>query len=210
MRKVGSWMLPGSETHMLSHISSNDSYQLPHRRAAIKACKEYRLAVDIGAHVGLWTRDLAFHFKKVIAFEPVPEFRKLLQINTTMCKNIEIQPFALGNKKGTVSMTVDPYNTGHTHVRTTLEKMSNVVAQLTTLDEFELKGVNFIKIDCEGYEMNVLEGAKETLLRCKPIVVIEQKTFLPYGGEQFDGVKYLQSLGAKQVNRVVDDHIMGW
>lgn len=70
---------------------------------------------------------------------------------------------------------------------------------LETLDSFDLQDVDLIKIDCEGGELFVLQGAFETLKRCKPVVVVEQK---PGKAQQFGlpetgAVAYLQKLGAQ-------------
>ena len=60
-------------------------------------------------------------------------------------------------------------------------------------------------------EAFVLEGARDTLLRCRPLVLIEQKPFSErYGVAQYDALEYLQSLGAVLVDRVVEDFLLGW
>jgi hypothetical protein len=44
---------------------------------------------------------------------------------------------------------------------------------IQSLDSFQLKNVDFIKVDVEGFEADVLEGAEETIKRCKPLILVE-------------------------------------
>ena len=86
------------------------------------------------------------------------------------------------------------------------------VAPIRTLDEFEFDDVDFIKIDTEGYETFVIKGAMETLMRCKPVIVVEQK-----GGNELYGIQgeapavaMLEAMGFKLKDRVRDDYILAW
>lgn len=47
--------------------------------------------------------------------------------------------------------------------------------EMRTLDSFQFADVDFIKVDCEGFEENVLVGACDTILRCHPTIIVEQK-----------------------------------
>ncbi len=81
-----------------------------------------------------------------------------------------------------------------------------------TLDSFELKDVDFIKIDTEGYELYVVKGAEETIKRCKPTMIVEQKghgmKYFGFGKEE--GVELLESWGMKRVANMSGDIIMVW
>ena len=71
--------------------------------------------------------------------------------------------------------------------------------------------MDLIKIDVEGFEKFVLEGARKTLQRCKPVVVIEQKPHAErYAVGRYDAVTWLQRMGAQVLTRVVDDFILAW
>jgi hypothetical protein len=83
---------------------------------------------------------------------------------------------------------------------------------LERLDTFKLEDVDFIKLDCEGYELFALRGAEETLKRCRPCVIVEQK---PGRGQRFGlaergAVDYLQRLGAKLRKEMSGDFILSW
>jgi len=106
-------------------------------------------------------------------------------------------------------MNVELENTGATHVSSNTNDLDKV--ELKKLDDYELTDVDFIKIDVEGYENQVVLGAKETLLRNKPIIIVEQKGFSDRFNEtQFEAVDTLKSYGAKVIDQVVKDYILSW
>jgi hypothetical protein len=73
--------------------------------------------------------------------------------------------------------------------------------------------VDYIKVDCEGYELPILTGARETILRNRPIIVVEQKLHKDTGKTketQFEAVDLLKLWGAKELARVRHDVILGW
>ena len=79
------------------------------------------------------------------------------------------------------------------------------------LDDYEYNNIDFIKIDVEGFENQVVLGAKETLIRNKPIIIVEQKGFSNrYKETQFEAIDTLKSYGAKVIDQVVKDYILSW
>jgi hypothetical protein len=71
--------------------------------------------------------------------------------------------------------------------------------------------VDFIKIDCEGYEHHVIEGARETILRCKPCIIVEQKPHKlgpNFGIKGTPAVDLLKSWGYKVVREIGGDFIL--
>jgi hypothetical protein len=80
------------------------------------------------------------------------------------------------------------------------------------LDEFDLQDVDFIKIDTEGHELFVLKGARDTLERCKPCVMVEQKPgkAQQFGLPQTAAVDYLRELGAVLRGELSGDYILSW
>lgn len=205
MKKVKTWWLPDEEQHLEEWILREDNYQTPHRANALKYVKNWDVAVDIGAHVGLWSREFTERFKTVIAFEPVAEHRDCFVKNVTK-DNYTLHPFALGEKEAVVKMKTTAHSTGGTHV----DPNSAGDIPMRTLDSFEIPKIDFMKLDCEAYEIYVLKGAKETLLRCKPVICIEQKNQGYYGNPRYAASDYLVSLGAKPVGRYKDDCVFAW
>lgn len=183
-------------------------YQEPVRRRSLQRCDRRGLALDIGANVGLWSRDLCEHFEHVIAFEPVAQFRECLITNVTSAR-LEIRPCALGATSAMVNMIITEHNTGHTHVDTQSLGQGNV--PMYTLDELALNNVDYIKIDCEGYETEILKGAEQTILQCRPILVVENKNHQDVGHTDTNtAIDLCVSWGARILDQVRNDVILGW
>ena len=214
MREQYGWYFPNIETHFPQMLAKNISkggpteYQQPVRLRSLQHVKNKRTALDIGANVGLWSRDLVKYFDQVIAFEPVAMFRECLEKNVT-ASNISVESVALGDSEGQVRMIITEGNTGHTHVD---PASTNGDTRIIRLDSLNLQNVDYIKIDCEGFEYRVLQCAKETIQRCRPVVVIEQKPHDMYSKDygQFAAIGLLEDWGMVRLDQVKDDWIMGW
>jgi FkbM family methyltransferase len=140
-------------------------------------------AVDIGANVGVWSYRLSKMFKKVESFEPIPECVKTMA--RILPENVNIHSVALGMERENKTLYV-PFVKGKQAYGlaslSVVEKPHNQIkVEVHTLDEYELEKVTFIKIDVEGYELEVLKGASKTIKREKPVIVIEiEQRHLPY------------------------------
>jgi FkbM family methyltransferase len=211
----GIW-LPDGEKHfpewMTNHgelVDGKGTYQIKKCRAALRYVRNWRTAVDVGAHVGLWSMQLARRFQLVQAFEPVRAFRDCFRHNLAGVLNAHLMPYALGSRPGWVSMRIDPADSGGTHV----DPRGTGDVQLHTIDGLSLEAVDFIKIDCEGYEHHVVEGARETLMRCKPCVIVEQKPHKlgpNFGIKGTPALALLLAMGAKHRAEISGDHILSW
>ncbi len=132
------------------------------------------LVLDIGAHIGTLTLPMSTivgEKGEVIGFEPQPKlFRELyhnLKIN--MISNVTIMRYALGDSFKPVQMNVGAHeNEGGTGVG-----VGGDWVDMYPLDFFEFSNISLMKIDVEGFEDQVLLGAKETILRNKPVILIE-------------------------------------
>ena len=188
------------------------TYQYHKYEAALKECKQRRVAIDIGAHVGLWSYFMARDFQDLCAFEPVQAHRDCWHLNMKERANAEIYGYVLGERRGTVAMRTDDFSTGNTRVEDDLNVCAKYNIEMYPLDSFGFRDVDFIKIDCEGYEMGVLLGAEQTIVRCKPCIIVEQKGDMAkrYGHEEKGAVRYLESLGATVRGATGGDYIMAW
>ena len=212
----GLW-LPDGEQHLIDWMTQVGhkreglpTYQYHKYERALRWCPESRrrVAVDVGAHVGLWTRVLALDFAAVECFEPVADHRACWRENIRV-PHARLHECALGAEPGMVTMHTGPSSSGDTWVN---PKITGGTVPRRTLDSFAFPVVDFLKIDCEGYELRVLEGARETLARCRPTVIVEQK---PGHGTKYDlddteGVRFLQSLGAVRRDGIQGDYILSW
>ena len=205
--------LPDGEKHfpewMSRHgelIDGKGTYQIKKLREALTWVRNFRVAVDIGAHVGLWSMHLVKRFREVQAFEPMPPFRVCFERNVTH-ENVVLHRYPLGERDANVTMIYDPADSGGTHVGGAGDM------KMRTLDSFELDEVDFLKIDCEGYEHLVLAGAVETLARCRPCVIVEQKPHKlgpNFGIKGTPAVDLLRDCGAVVRREMGGDWIMSW
>lgn len=214
MYQAHGWWFPDQDTHFAEMLAKNIAkgnhpvYQEPVRRRSMDFVENTGVALDIGANVGLWTRDLCQYFSRVIAVEPVAEFRECLTRNVTAI-NLEVLAIALGAEDTQVNMIVTAENTGHTHVDTATVGQGNI--PMRRLDSLNMPTLDYVKIDCEGYENFILDGAKQTLLRDRPIIVIEDKRHQDVGHEQTQGaVNKLLDWGGVVLAQVKNDVIIGW
>jgi len=208
------WWFPDQDTHFAKMLDRNIEkggqavYQEPVRRASIPYCKKHDVALDIGANIGLWARDLCQFFQRVHAIEPVADFRDCL-IKNVPATNLKIHDCALGAENSMIDMIVVPENTGHSHVDT--ESFGRGKIQMRTLDSMDLPPADYIKLDCEGYEYNIILGGENYIKSCKPVIVVEQKFHKDTGTtDNGEAVELLISWGAKLLQQKKHDLIMGW
>lgn len=128
------------------------------------------MCIDVGANIGLMALSLAAQRPdcRVIAIEPVPANVESLRINIAAnnLTNVEVIHAAVSDHPGFVSMTSEgPWSS--------VTEGGAVNVRCITLDEFAERGVEFLKIDVEGYEPHALAGARALLKISKPLVHME-------------------------------------
>ena len=209
------WYWPDHEVHLIKWMGETPPYVLNGRKAyqgnkqvlALRHCRSFHTAIDVGAHVGLWSFNLACRFEAVHAFEPVAEHRECFAKNVTT-EEVVLHDCALGATEGAVAIETTPGSSGDSR----LVPGGNVAGgvPMRTLDSFNLRDVDFIKIDCEGYEENVLRGAEQTVLEWKPTIIVEQKRDMAtrFGLRPLGAVGYLKGLGYKQAAEYGGDYVM--
>lgn len=141
--------------------------------------KRGTIVLDVGANIGAHTVPLAQLTGPggvVVAFEPQPVLHQILCANLVLnnIPNALTYAMALGNSQGTCQIPVldysKPYNFGGVSMDMVTE---GEAVPLGKLDDFQLDRVDFIKLDVEGFESQVLEGAAETIERCRPVMYVE-------------------------------------
>ncbi len=204
MKNVKGIWLPDQEFHLEGFADQEGwRYQKHKFDACLKYIKNWDTAIDVGGHCGLWSMQMVEHFRRVYAFEPVPAHRECFEMNAP---EAELIPCALGEKSGTVKLKWDARSTGNTKVA----QDGDVTADLKTLDSFGIRNVGFIKIDCEGYEMNVLKGGEETIRKWHPVIIVEQKPnkAQEYGFEETEAKDWLKKRGYKLQEVLAGDFIL--
>lgn len=144
----------------------------------IKLIKEGNVVFDIGAHVGYFTLLASVLVKdsgKVISFEPLTSnysmIKKHMKINN--CKNVTVLNMAVSDKTGTSFFEVD--TCGGQWAGKLTSRNTNYVVNTISLDDFvyntKIKP-DFIKIDVEGSEFEVLKGGEKLLMNSSPTIFL--------------------------------------
>jgi len=145
--------------------------------------KKQGSVLDIGANVGAFTIQLLNNNSdvKVHAFEPNPFVFEHLSQNMSLNK-IKDSRYSLINKglaeqKATLNFYWNSNNSGGGSIRKDKKNTLQTEIEVLTIDDYVLENnihdVIFIKIDVEGYEPQVIKGAKETITKQQPILFIE-------------------------------------
>lgn len=167
-----------------------------------------RHMIDVGGNVGRWSVDFAKHFDTVSAFEPAPYHIECFEKNCALYPNVKLYPYGLSNtnKKGNLEVAVE-HHLGSTRVIPNDEG----TIELKTLDEHGFQNVDVIKVDVEGLEIDVLQGAEQTIAKCKPIIVIERCVFNSqrFGLDKMASHNELDRQGYKRLFKITRDCIYG-
>lgn len=143
--------------------------------------KKGKVFLDIGSNAGFHALCAASSFETVYAFEPTPDTFERLQnnINLNGFQNVHAARLALSSEAGYAKFYVSD---GHCGGNTMLashngEQRQAIEVEMTTLDDFVaskgIEGIDLIKIDVEGFEAEVLKGARKTIEQHRPILFIE-------------------------------------
>ena len=163
--------------------------------------KSFETVIDVGAWAGTWAYEMKGFAGRLYAFEPNKLNFECLEKNLGGYDNISCNRFALGDREGEVSLTSDDF----TQAVRIDDKAGNV--PMRTIDSFEYKNVELIKLDVEGYEMKVLEGAKQTLETVQYIMIELNNNSKKYGSSNGKIEDYLKELGFYEMMNIWPDKI---
>lgn len=223
MKNVDSWWFPAGETHLPAWMASPKGRMIINGRPAYQGKKQLALLaeasrvkgrplrriVDVGAHIGLWSFNFAPACQVVEAFEPVALHRACFELNVLQPlqdpTRVNLHALALGQIERMVSIHTAPTSSGDSWV----DGPGDI--RMVTLDSFEFADVDVIKIDCEGFEENVLRGAMDTIRRCRPVILVEQKRDMAasrFGLQPLGAVNLLLEVGYSQAAEMSGDYLM--
>lgn len=220
MKHVAGIWLPDSDQHMAAwlersaRIAGKGTYQLNKVQAALGLVKRFGVAVDVGAHVGTWSRLLALEFAQVVAFEPCPAHQECFRKNLDGVPNVQLVPWALGATEDVVGLHTLLTNTGETWVIPPEQQAPGALFPMARLDRMlavlGVSVVDLLKIDCEGYEPMVLQGARTTITQHRPVIIVEQdpKYAARYGLRPEAAVPWLRDLGYEVRGKLTCDHLL--
>ncbi len=214
--------LPDGEAHLIEWMRKRNeivrgkpTYQYHKLRAAVDLCPpdRRRTAIDVGAHCGLWSMHLMHEFQDVYAFEPMPEHRRCFELNCSLgmaSGAVTLKRYAVSNRSGdSVVMVTEPTSSGDTRIDTTGSR-AGVAASTVAIDDYEWSEIDFIKLDCEGFELPALQGAVGTIERCKPVICVEQKPghAQRFGFGETEAVTWLEARGYRTARVMSGDYLM--
>lgn len=180
MQYIEGWYLPEGENHFSNYLIEAKKSQFPReyqkvqRDSSIKFVDNFDTAIDVGACVGFWSKDLCKLFKKTICFEPYKKSSDCLIKNLDKFDNYELFNIALSNQSGNGELLVSEEGIGSNSLNDFALKTSKpIIIQKRRLDDYEFKNIDYIKIDVQFYELFVLKGAYKTLKNNNPLLCIE-------------------------------------
>ena len=137
-------------------------------------------AIDVGASIGLYSAEMARYAAKVLAFEANPDVAAFARV--VAARNVEVINVALSSHAGRTTLTMPVNRKGHaTTELATIERkrqagVDNAISievDTRRLDDFPVSDCGFIKIDVEGHEEAVLDGASSLIATRRPLLMIE-------------------------------------
>ena len=139
-------------------------------------------AVDVGANQGFFAFALAAIADRVEAFEPNPDYARFAR--RMLGSRARVHAVALSNHNGRQQFSVPMSDEGVAlHLGGALKgagsgtlKATRFEVEVRTLDSYGFSDVRVIKVDVEGSEMDVLEGARATIRRDRPALIVELLT----------------------------------
>jgi FkbM family methyltransferase len=170
-----------THAYVLRHLADVDM--------TVAAAARHGLCIQAGGHVGLWPRALAEKFDTVLTYEPDPALFECLKKNTAAWANVTASSSALGASRNYVGMRPDKKAGSWA-----IDPAGTVTVGMVSIDE-ELAARGWprcdaIVLDIEGYEVEALKGAAETLERFKPVVHVEE-----LGRHRAASALYMKSIG---------------
>jgi FkbM family methyltransferase len=188
-------------------------YEVKETRWLKKQVKADWVFFDVGANFGYYSM-IVSKFSggqaRIYAFEPFAPIFASLQRNKELngLENVLTFKLALSDKEGEIEFLAPPVgNLGGGKISPVkVDAQPRAVSErvkTTTLDAFAqshaVAKIDFIKVDVEGAEMMLLSGAKETIGRCKPVMMIEfnPQALADFGASAEGLLKEIHSLGFK-------------
>ena len=132
----------------------------------------FKNTLDIGAATGMYSSHFAEHSKSVICFEAVPPvYEQLVKIKEKY-NNVIAHNLAVSDKIGTLDFYVDDKRLSNSSFQNLVEGQK-IQVETVTIDSLKLIDIGFIKVDVEGVELDVLNGASDTIDEYKPTCMVE-------------------------------------
>jgi FkbM family methyltransferase len=160
------------------------------------------LVIHAGGNCGVWSKIYADLFAKVVTFEPDDVNFECFKRNVSN-ENVEIYKAGLSDKEGFCKMVEGDgeANAGALQIEETQDGIP-----MMTIDSLNLSP-DLIQLDVEGFEENALRGARNTIMRSRPIIIIEQKKLAKNGMNDAEIAIMIQRMGYFFAERVWSDNV---
>ncbi|MCI5052430.1 MAG: FkbM family methyltransferase [Simkaniaceae bacterium] len=170
----GTYKVDKRDRTIKGFIRGGRPWEKSHVDRTLALLKEGSVFVDLGAHIGTWAIPVA---KKVgptghvYAFEPQANIYSELRENIALNNLSNITTFQVALGECEKLATLEPILPDNEGARCIGE--GDEVVQMRPLDSYDFERIDFLKIDVENYELKVLEGARATILKHRPIIHLE-------------------------------------
>ena len=156
-------------------------YQEPHEFEFLNRYLDKSMfCIDIGANIGMYSLFMAKRTDHVLAFEPqnVAMSRLMENININQISNITAEEIALSDQSEKLALKIDKADSSRSCTTKYLNGNGDeYIVDATCLDDYivnnPINRIDFIKIDTEGFEKNIVYGANKSLKKYRPVVEIE-------------------------------------
>lgn len=214
MQKIGEFWVPDIDAlpgpnldRSREGFEKRKGIQIHHLKKALELVPGRDVAVDGGANVGAWTREMALHFDHVHSFEPLMDAFQCLERNIEewgLMDKVTLYAKAISDRRDFV--TVAPKKAG---ARTVTSRISGPgPTECVSIDSLDLKACSFLKFDLEGHEANAIRGATNTMKQFKPWVLIEnRRPKRPFGWIGTSAERELRLRGYRLVEKIGDHHL---
>lgn len=180
---------------------------LPHLDRIIARVPQRRVAVQAGSNLGIYPKRLAKYFESVYTFEVAADLFPMMYANAPE-PNIYRYQAALGYERAMVG-TSRRRRDGKPDTHEGITYVSGPGAAPTLrLDDFSLPICDLVSLDVEGYELFALQGAVDTIARCRPLLAVEiNKNAAFMGFTEEDVRQSVCSLGYRLIERLSSDEV---
>ena len=164
-----------NDSHVVRALLSNRIWEKKINKIFHLLIKDTDIVVDVGAYIGLHTLTMAKLAKHVYSFEPQPLIYQCLSktIKQQNIVNVNLFNIALSNKDE--DSFIHTNNDGDASLAGIRDEKFNQMfpCHLKKLDSYQFNKLDFIKIDVEASEWQMLEGATKTIVLHRPVIILE-------------------------------------
>jgi len=177
--KYGPMLYPAKDKYVAGSLREYGEYSPSEINLIRDIIRPGWVCLDVGANVGVVSLAMSTKAGRVIAIEPQYFINQLLVCNASLSgkDNIDVIQAAVGKELGKVNIPVFNYNNLNNYGAISYQEWGQgQEVDMITIDS--LRGLvdrefNFIKLDVEGMELEVLKGARKTIEQDKPLLWVE-------------------------------------